>query len=211
MKCNPTIARLENLLGAILTFVVLLSLTSNLYAQSDSDNESDKTKPRMEEMASVIDGVQLEVTTKGRKEKAKRIEHALLRTIETSKDVVGRSEDGSLWLFEHGGLPVAIVELWATSGSHNWGHTLLAVTRERLGGMAGGNRWTPGANAGVAFEPVPKASPPRPKPNLRQVQMRQISRRFKTNIEDPGRNDSQQFRLIAGGTVGYRFGPGPRC
>lgn len=199
MKRSPAKARLAMLVRIAISLAVL---SSTLYAQSDDE----KTTPRMKEMAAVIDGVQLQVTSKGRKEDAKRIEHALLRTIETTKNAVGRSEDGSLWLFEHGGVPVAIVELWATSGSHNWGHTLLAVTSDRLGGTAGSSRWSPQPNSGVTFKRLPKTSSPSAKSRLRQVQMRQIARRFKTNIEDPGRNDKQQFRLLSEPIHRYKGG-----
>ena len=169
---------------------------SHLCGQSTPKTDSEDVKARMKEMTQIIDGVRLEVTTDGQKKPSKRKKHALLRTIETSRNF-GGSEDGSLWLFEHDGLPIAMVELWARNDSHNWGHTMLAVSSGKITGQVGSNnRWTPVPGRGVTFKAVPNAGKPRPQAKLRKAQMRQISRRFETNIEDPGQSDNQTFRLL---------------
>ena len=134
-------------------------------------------------MTAMIDGVQMKVTSEERTEEATRKETALLRTIETK---LSGFEDGSIWLFEHKGLPVAMVELWTSRKNPSWGHTLLAVTSDELTGTVGGNVWSPEAGNGVVFKPIPEADAPRSTPRLRKIQMRQYSRRFKV----------QEFRLL---------------
>ena len=143
----------------------------------------------------MADAVTIEIDRDGNTVEAKRTAQALLRSIELGRRQSGK-EDGSLWLWSHEGLPVALVELWAINDSHKWGHTMLAVSQERLRGIAKDTIWRPKAGNGVVFKPVPHSGEPHPKSFARKTQMRRMSRRFAANIEDPGRDDRQQFRLL---------------
>ena len=155
-------------------------------------------------MTSVIDGVRIGVTSKGKKEEAKRTKTALLRFFEAN---AWGNQDGSLWVFEHDGLPVAMIELWARGKSHRWGHTMLAISSDGLTGKAANNRWKPASGSGVVFKPVPKAKKPISNTNLRKAQMRQLARRFKAdNGEPPKASDAVNFRLLTEPIHRYRGG-----
>ena len=162
-----------------------------------TDKAQSESKERMAEMTSMIDRLKIEVEVDGKMQAAKRHPKALLRTIDRARKTSG-NEDGSLWLWSHDGLPVAMVELWATTniGDHNWGHTMLAVSQNDIHGIAESRKWTPKSGMGVKFETVPKGGKPHKKAFGRKIQMRNIARRFTANIEDPGRNNRQQFRLM---------------
>ncbi len=159
------------------------------------NDAQEKSKQRMAEMTSMIDEVSIEVEMDGEMHEAKRQPKALLRSIDLTRGS-SRNEDGSLWLWSLDGVPVALVELHARNDSHVWGHTMLAVSRNRMKGVAKSNQWRPQRGTGVSFEPVPKTEKPHKKGFGRKVQMRNIARRIKTNIEDPGQQDKQQFRLM---------------
>lgn len=158
---------------------------STLYAQTATDTaektesaqQRERTAARMKEMTAMIGGVQVDVVSEGETAEAKRKEASLLRTIDTK---LSGLEDGSIWVFQHNGLPVAMVELWASRKTANhWGHTMLAVTSKEIVAKADGHRWAPKKGNGVAFKPLPMADAPQARPRLRKAQMRQYSRRFK--------------------------------
>lgn len=173
--------------------LVALSSSALLAQAADAPAAKEKTNERMLEMKSMIDGVRIEVTLRGRKEAAKLKETALLRTIETKG---WGNEDGSLWVFEHDGFPVAMVELFARSKSSRWGHTMLAVSSDNLTGKVGDQRWTPASGNGVLFKPLPKAGKPGAKPRSRTIQMRQHARQFTVQPGVSVPNDVIKYRLL---------------
>ena len=188
-----------------LCVLLVCGVGAALTLASDSDLDSDGAKARMTEMTSMIDGVRIDVDVDGKLQAAKREPKALLRTIDISRKNSGK-EDGSLWLWSHDGMPVAMVELWAMNDSHNWGHTMLAVCQRELRGRAAPLTWIPRPQNGIRFKKVPKAGKPHGRPFGRKSQMRNIARRFKTNIEDPGQSNKQQFRLLTEPIHRYKGG-----
>ncbi len=179
-------------LGSLMLIIGLFFGAMVARADESKDKLSGVAKKRWQEMTSMIDQVSVFVVNDGKQAKAKRPDHALLRTIDNANTI--STEDGSLWLWTHEGLPVALVELHARARSSRWGFAMLNATNQKIEADVGTRKWTPPEKSGVIFTEVPEADPPKDSVAIRKVQMRAIARRFTTNIVY--REDRQQFRLL---------------
>jgi len=164
-----------------------LAINSALLAADDAQLK----KARLSEMKAMAGHITVEIESAGSFVAAKMVESPVLRTIDSAR-VLQRAEDGSLWIWTHRGLPVAIVELFAEGKSHHWGHALILTSPYKTTATRDRHVWKPKAT--FQFKPLAGAAMPHAKAVARRIQSRKLARRFSAHIVD-GR-DHQAFRLL---------------
>jgi hypothetical protein len=167
--------------------LVALAFHSTLLA----DDDAEAKKARLAEMKAMAGQITMEVRGTDGSVDAKMIAAPVLRTIDSAK-LNKRAEDGSLWIWTHHGLPVAIVELFAAGQSHRWGHAMILTSSEEVTATRGQKVWRPQGE--FKFNSIPGAGMPSMKAAVRRIQSRRLARRFSAHIVDG--NDRQPFRLL---------------
>lgn len=130
-----------------------------------------------------------------------RSESALL----TFGDAARSNESGSLWMWSRGGRPLAMMELYRSSGQNQpWVHAL-TVTSPRLGTLddSAGHRWTP-RTSHFSLVDVPAGGPVAATSPQRLRRIKEISRRFSAHqFWDPN-NTRSELRLLVQPVLRYR-------
>ena len=173
-------------------------LSSFAWGQTEEDPAKQK-EARLAEMTAMVEAITVEVFEDGERVEATKSEFPVLRTIDSARTRGGR-EDGSLWVWTHHGLPVAVVELFARDNSNVWGHSMILTSTKEVRSSRGQRIWAPQGE--FSFEPIPGAAKPRGRSVVRRVQSRNLARRFSAYIVD--QTDRRQFRLLQEPVFRYR-------
>jgi hypothetical protein len=171
-------------------FAIIASLNVPVAAQDADEPETDERERRMAVMSKLVGAIRIFENIDGKDVELQRSETPITHF----NDPVRRHEDGTLWVFNRNGRPVAMITCTTNdSRTRRWWHSVASLSTNRLRGeKTGRSVWTP-QKPGVEYRPLPDAPPPASTTARRQLQLRQVARRF--NAHQFWKPGNQRFEL----------------
>lgn len=114
-------------------------------------------------------------------------------------DAPRRIEDATLWVWTEGKRPVALQKIEASSSRNEprWTHCFTSLAEDTLSVNWPGDRAFETSSPGVTFAAVPNGPKPAATATARQLQLRELVRRFSATITiDPKKNVTEELRLL---------------
>ncbi len=174
----------------ILVVLVGLAISNVGLGQSTEPDENNAAarKARLELMTKMMDQTSIFVG-EDRKE-VMRIKTPLMRHNDASRNY----KDGTLWAFGEQGRPKVMMILQPDSSvTDRWWHSATSLCEQPVEGKVSGRQVWATEEAGLQFEDLKDAAPPKKSRVLRLAQMRKIASRFKAHqFWEP---DNQRFQL----------------
>jgi len=112
-------------------------------------------------------------------------------------DLPRANDRGSVWIWQRGGRPQAIMELYRGADGRSWAHVVHSLAVEVIHGEIGpgGPAWNPPA-AAIKWSTFPEAPAPSDRPAVRARQIKELSQRFTAHeFWDPN-NSRYELRLL---------------
>lgn len=113
-------------------------------------------------------------------------------------DAPRRIEDATLWVWMLDKRPVALQKIEASArGTGEWTHCFASLTEDTLHVRWPGDRTFETTQPGVSFAQLKDGPAPAVSANARQLQLRELVRRFSATITiDPKKNVTEELRLL---------------
>ena len=164
-----------------------------------SEEQRATHRARMKELAGSIHVFAMP----GKKEsEAKLVAEPVLRYGDSTR----KNDEGSLWIWQTGGRPIAIagIEFYPSRPKGpSWLYEIASLSSERISVQRGDDlAWT-AKEPGAKWQPIADADPPADKPVRRLAQMKELSRRFTVHERTPTEG---RIELRALTSPLYRYG-----
>jgi hypothetical protein len=149
----------------------------------------------LEQMRARAEATQVTVTRDEKEVLAKLHDKPVFRY----SDAPRRIEDATLWVWLDQKRPVALQKIEASNARNrpSWTHCFASLAEDTLSVSWPGDRTFETTKPGVTFATIPNAPKPAATAPARQLQLRELVRRFSATITiDPKKNVTEELRLL---------------
>jgi len=182
--------RFSTCLNAFLSVVALLAGLA--LAAPNEDDKEDETELQ-QAARKIVESIELSAPAGDKREKLELLKQPVLRF----GDIPRANDKGSVWIWQRGGRPHAVMELYRASESGAWVHVIHSLSAEALDGdfATAAPHWTP-PRPGIEWKTFPEAPVPAERPAARARQIKDLAQKFTAHeFWDPN-NSRYELRLL---------------